>query len=193
MHAAHGAELIVGDGRTRHAKHWSKWLQYVPRIRSKFGRWHENLDPFHSNETASVAFLANAAAKAGYLALTEYVTFKRHASRGRPFRHGRCDLWMGDTVSEFSWAFEVKQHFASSRIRQDTFDNWLKHAHDDAKSVDRNEADDRVGCLIMVPGETALQDPHYSDHFDMVCSSSDFAFRVGGGMSTVWLAFKVVD
>ncbi|WP_064818027.1 hypothetical protein [Rhizobium phaseoli] len=101
---------------------------------------------------------------------------------------------MADTASECSWAFEVKQHFASSKIRQDTFDKLLRHAYDDAKSVDRGEADDRVGCLIMVPGETALEDPQHTHHFDTLCSSSaDFAFRVGGGISGVWLAFKVVD
>jgi hypothetical protein len=186
-------KTLAGDKRTREVKHWTEWLRNVPKIRQKFCRWTDDFDPFHSNEAASVAVLANAAAKAGYLAHTEYVALKRHPSRGRPFRRGRCDLWIADVESEVSWAFEVKQHFAAAKIRQSTFDARLEWARKDAKDVDRDEADLRVGCLIAVPGQHILQTQDLVEHFDSLCSQADVAFRIGGGVGAIWLAFAFVD
>jgi hypothetical protein len=188
-----GIRTLTGDGRTREVKHWTQWLRRVPEIRRKFCRWTEDFDPFHSNEAASVAVLANAAAKAGYLAHTEYVALKRHPSRGRPFRQGRCDLWIADVDSNLSWAFEVKQHFAAAKIRQSTFDAHLERARQDANDVDRHEADLRVGCLIVVPGLHFEQTPDLIGHFDKLCSQADVAFRIGGGVGSVWLAFAFVS
>ena len=188
-----GIKTLTGDKRTREVKHWTHWLREVPRIRRKFSRWTEDFDPFHSNEAASVAVLANAAAKSGYLAHTEYVALKRHPSRGRPFRPGRCDLWIADVDRELSWAFEVKQHFAAAKIRQSTFDARLERARRDAKNVDRDEADLRVGCLIAVPGLHFEQTPDLIEHFDGLCSQADVAFRIGGGVGAIWLAFAFVN
>lgn len=185
--------VLAGDARTSDFKHWMTWLRRVPAIRRKFCRWAEDFDPFHFNEAASVAVLANAAAQAGYLAHTEYVAFKRHMTRGRPFRQGRCDLWIADVDRGLSWAFEVKQHFAAARIRQSTFDARLKRAQNDARQVDRNEADRRVGCLIAVPGHSMLQTQELIEHFDKLCGSADIAFRIGGGIGAIWLAFVFVD
>lgn len=184
---------LAGDGRTREARHWSEWLRRVPAIRRQFCRWADDFDPFRSNEAASVAVLANAASRAGYLAHTEYVALKRHAMRGRPFRPGRCDLWVADVESQTSWAFEVKQHFAAAKIRETTFRGRLDLARRDARAVDRDEADRRVGCLIAVPGEHVVQTSELITHFDGLCEEADVAFRIGGGVGSVWLAFVFVD
>lgn len=183
---------LAGDGRTREVKHWTEWLRRVPAIRRKFCRWSDDFDPFHSNEAASVAVLANAAAQAGYLAHTEYVALKRHPTRGRPFRPGRCDLWVADVDNEISWAFEVKQHFAAAKIRQGTFDARLERARRDANQVDRDEADRRAGCLIAVPGHNTVQTQELVAHFDGLCAHADVAFRIGGGVGSIWLAFAFV-
>lgn len=185
--------ILAGDARTREVKQWVDWLKRVPAIRRKFKRWAEDFDPFHSNEAASVAVLAIAAAQAGYLAHTEYVAFKRHLTRGRPFRQGRCDLRVADVENGVSWAFEVKQHFAAARIRQSTFDDRLERARLDAKEVDGEEADRRVGCLIVVPGHGMIQTNDIVDHFDGLCTHADVAFRIGGGVGSIWLAFKFVN
>lgn len=186
-------KTLAGDGRTRELKHWIEWLRRVPAIRRKFCRWADDFDPFHSNEAASVAVLANAAARAGYLAHTEYVALKRHATRGRPFRQGRCDLWVADVESQISWAFEVKQHFAAAEIRQATFDVRLERARRDANDVDREEADRRVGCLIAVPRQGTMQTEKLVEHFDGLCAHADVAFRIGGGVGAIWLAFAFVS
>ncbi len=184
---------LAGDGRTREAKHWSEWLRRVPAIRRQFHQWADNFDPFRSNEAASVAVLANAASRAGYLAHTEYVALKRHVTRGRPFRPGRCDLWIAHVASETSWAFEVKQHFAAAKIRETTFRARLDLARRDAQCVDRDEADRRVGCLITVPSERVVQTAELVAHFDELCKRADVAFRISGGVGSVWLAFAFVD
>lgn len=192
MTSYRGIKLLAGDGRTREAKHWTEWLRYVPSIRRKFSQWSDDFDPFRFNEAASVAVLANAASKAGYLAHTEYVAVKRHVTRGKPFRNGRCDLWVADVASGASWALEVKQHFAAARIRQETFQQRLERARRDAMSVHRDEADRRVGCLIMVPGVGVTETKPLLEHFDMLCKDAELAFRLGGGKGAIWLAFAFV-
>lgn len=184
--------LLVGDQRKREIKHWSKWLKAVPVIQRKFRSWNEEFNPFEWNEAASVAVLAIAASKAGYLAHTEYVTSKRHETRGKPFRHGRCDLWVADVETQLSWAFEFKQQSAASKLRPGTFNKRLARACRDARAVDRSEADSRVGCLILASGNNAASDRGLVDHFDNLCTAADVAFRIGH-TSPVWLAFTVVD
>lgn len=183
---------LKGDGRTLEVKHWTEWLRRVPRIRRKFRKWGEGFDPFDFNEAASVAVLANAASQAGYLAHTEYIALKRHASRGRPFRQGRCDLWVADIQSQTSWAFEFKQHFASDRIKPATFNERLARAYRDAKDLDHNEADRRSGCLIIVPRDSTGRTEDLIGHFDGLCDTADVAFRIGDGTSAIWFAFKFV-
>jgi hypothetical protein len=68
-----GVTILTGDQRTREAKHWPTWLGKVPEVRRRFHAWSDNFDPFHYNETPSVAALANAATLAGFVAQTEYV------------------------------------------------------------------------------------------------------------------------
>ncbi|MBO9100837.1 MULTISPECIES: hypothetical protein [unclassified Rhizobium] len=185
-----GLHLLKGDGRTTEVKLLKEWLRRVPSIRRKFMKWADDFDPFAYNEAASVAVLSNAASKAGYLAHTEYVAMKRHSTQGRPFRNGRCDLWVADAYSELSWAFEFKQHFAYGNIRQGTFDNWLERAKKDARALDYFEADYRVGCLILCPRRDLAIDDDLIARFDTLCTVADIAFRIGSGDTAIWLAFK---
>jgi hypothetical protein len=193
MREHRSVKLLAGDRRTREVRHWAEWLRRVPAIRRKFYRWSEDFDPFHSNEAASVAVLANSAAQAGYLAHTEYVALKRHASRGRPFRQGRCDLWVAEVAEEISWAFEVKQHFAAAGLRRGTFEAKLDRAWRDARDVDREEADRRVGCLVTVPRSDVKPDAEFIAHVDELNADADAAFRIAGRMGPVWLTFRIVD
>jgi hypothetical protein len=93
-----------------------------------------------------------------------------------PFRAGRCDLWIADVKREISWACEFKQHFAAARIRQPTFDARLERARNDAKQLHKDGADRRVGCLIVVPGQSTLQTRDLIEHFDELCQSAHIAF-----------------
>lgn len=137
--------LLTGDGRRREIRLWQVWLAHVPAIRTSFYNFTDGFDPLHSNETASVAVLANAAALAGFLSNTEYVARKRHTTSGRAYRPGRCDLWIADVKSQTSWALEFKQHRGAAGLRQSTFEKRIDHALKDAKSVDQSEGDRRAG------------------------------------------------
>ncbi|WP_417612110.1 hypothetical protein [Parasphingorhabdus sp.] len=183
--------MIVGDRRTLEAKHWSKWFGKISIIRQRFCDWSDDFDPFHFNETSSVAALANAATLAGFVSQTEYILDKRHSTRGRPWRRGRGDLWIADNESEFCWVFEAKQHFAATGIREDTFDKHLRLAMTDAEAIDREEADRRFGCLIVVPSAKANHEI-LSERMDHLAKSADFAFRLDGNSGPIWLAFSLV-
>lgn len=183
---------LSGDGRGVEFRQWSHWLARVPAIRRSFIRWSEDFDPLRFNEAASVALLANAASKAGYLALTEYVAFKRRKVRGRPFRQGRCDLWVADSKNERSWAFEFKQHFCFGNVRADTIHQKLDAAVRDADEVDKNEGDKRFGCLILGARNDIRPTRSFIERVDGVMAEMPMAFRINGGCGPAWLAFKEV-
>lgn len=186
-----GVTMLAGDLRTREAKHWSAWMGKVPKIRNRFHSWSDDFDPFHFNETSSVAALANAATLAGFVAQTEYVLDKRHTTRGRPWRRGRGDLWIADNDSGCCWVFEAKQHFAATNIREQTFCQHLRRAFEDARGVDRDEADQRVGCLIVAPRMDAKRE-ELGQRIDDYVVSTDFAFRIDGSLGPIWICFKLV-
>jgi len=87
----------------------------------------------------------------------------------------------------------LSRSLRQQKIRQTTFDAQLERARLDAKDVNREEADRRVGCLVMVPGQATLQTQELVDHFDGLCARADIAFRIGGGVGSVWLAFAFVE
>lgn len=186
-----GVTILTGDQRTKEAKHWPTWLGKVPEVRRRFHAWSDDFDPFHYNETSSVAALANAATLAGFVAQTEYVLDKRHTTRGRAWRRGRGDLWLADNQSGCCWVFEAKQHFAATQIRASTFDQHLQRACRDARGIDRDEADQRVGFLIVVPRTDARLDD-LGPRMDELAMRSDFAFRIDGALGPIWLALNIV-
>lgn len=191
-HISRGLVALAGDGRTIEFRHWAKWLARVPSIRRDFIRWSEDFDPLRFNEAASVAVLANAASKAGYLAHTEYVAIKRHSTRGRPFRQGRCDLWIANVQEERSWAFEFKQHFCFANARAETLNAKLEIAVRDAVEVHSDEADLRVGCLVVGARDDVNCNERFTGHIDDIMAEMPLAFRINGGLGPVWLAFKAV-
>ena len=52
---------------------------------------------------------------------------------------------------------------------------------------------DGFGCLIVVPGQSTMQTKDLVEHFDGLCVDADVAFRIGGGLGAIWLAFAFVD
>lgn len=184
--------ILSGDGRTRKFQLLEKTLKEIPRVRKRFLASLYRFDPLWVNETASVGVLANAASTAGYLALTEYLLRKRDRSRGRPYRSGRCDLWIADPKREFCCAFEFKQYFAPPGIRQGTFEQKLTRAQNDAKRLPEGEGDHRLGGLILVPDEPGTFSPAAIEHIDSLCATSDISFRVGQPHGPVWFAFREV-
>jgi len=185
--------MLAGDGRTIERRHWEKWLGKVPAIRRSFIRWSEDFDPLRYNEAASVAALANAASKAGYLALTEYIAQKRHATRGRPFRQGRCDLWVANVAEARCWAFEFKQHFCFSNVREDTLHGWLERAVQNARDLDKSEADERLGALIVGARHDVECGDDVIKRLDDIMAGMPLAYRIDGGCGPAWLAFESVD
>lgn len=187
---------LKGAREFNEARLWKKWIAQIPEIRSAFQQYMTGWDPLHLNELASVGVLVNAASQAGFLSLMEYVAYKRAPTRGRPFRSGRCDLWIADSKKNVSWAFELKQYFAKSGTRSSTFKKKMEAAIRDSKNVDKNEATKRVACLIIVPDEDAMQGAEMERRFDDLCKLCDdvhLAFRVGGGLGAVWFAFSFVE
>jgi hypothetical protein len=188
-----GLAILAGDARTIEYRHWGKWLGKVPSIRRRFIRWSDAFDPLRYNEAATVAALANAASNAGYLALTEYVAQKRHHTRGRPFRHGRCDLWVADVSEDRSWAFEFKQHFCFANVREDTLHARLKRAVKNARELDQDEADERFGALIVGAREDVKCSDDFIARVDKIMAGMPLAYRIAGGCGPAWLAFESVD
>lgn len=178
-------KALTGDKRRREAALWKAWMDEIPGIRREFNDWLPDMDPFGYNEAATAGMLANAASKAGLLSLTEYVMTKRHSTRGRPFRRGRGDLWLGDSASQVCWGFEFKQRRARPGLREDTFDGYLELCRSDACALHDDEADWKVGGLVLLGKDF---DTAAIDRIDSYCSHADFSYRIGG-LFPVWLCF----
>lgn len=187
-------ECLRADGRRREAQRWPRWLEHVAEIQDSFLDWMEGLDPLRFNETASVAVLANAATLAGYLTLTEYAELKRDLGRGKPFRAGRCDLWIADPhpTRPFCWGMEVKKHFGAKGTLQPTVNSKLAKSLEDAKRLQRSESDQRVGCLLLSPREDVECTEEVQSHFDSLClgTSADLIYRVSGKAGRTWILFQ---
>lgn len=152
----------------------------------------DDFDLFNYNEMCSVSALSNAAALAGFVTQTEYVLTKHGLTQGRPKRNGRCDLWLGDLDSKYSWGFEAKQHFAVGGLRDCTFNKHLDNAANDAKTLNKNEADRLVGLLIVTP-HTDADVGLLSSRMNEISTQADFIFRIDRELRPIWLAFKIID
>lgn len=107
--------LVNGDARTTEFRVWSEWMAKAAFLFDRHLSLWDDDDPFSYNETASVAFLASAAALAGHVALAECCTEKLSAAADtakarKRKRHGRGDLWLYTEKS--GWAFEFKQRLS---------------------------------------------------------------------------------
>lgn len=178
------------DQRRREAELWRPWLNRVPRIRRQFADVIEGDDPLLYNETASVSVLAGAATRAGYLALAEYSSEKRGAGRGRPYRKGRCDLWISTPIAERSWSFEVKQLFCRDGVRKATLESALEQACNDARAVDAFEADQRYGALLFTAAEGCRL---YPDKVIERMPDATFVVCFEGKLQPAWLVLRCLD
>jgi hypothetical protein len=94
-------EMLTGKEHGPEFRLWSSWVATAAKMRRGWIRSAPTDDPFAYNETASLSFLACAAGRAGFLALADYCTPKRHSS------NGRCDFWLA--AERYEWVFEFKQ------------------------------------------------------------------------------------
>ena len=178
---------MSGDRRSREARLWAPWLRQLPRLRRQFANRFD-FDPLRYNETASVGLLATAAGRAGFLTLTEYVADKRAPGRGRPYRDGRCDLWLGHAESGAAWAIEFKQLFCAARCRPATLEGQLRLACEDAWQVDAVEGR-RFGALIVSGWLDDALPVATVKTIEELAAGTTYSCRVGGGSSPVWLLF----
>lgn len=121
------------DKRRRESELWPTWMNAAAKLASAFHNDAFEDDPFCYGETASVGFLATAAAKAGYLALPEFAVPKIGAKDRRRRARGRSDLWL-QMKTERDWWFEFKQHFISRGSDRDLQRAW-ENAEKCAKQV----------------------------------------------------------
>ncbi|WP_447753333.1 hypothetical protein [Sphingopyxis fribergensis] len=180
---------MKADARRHEATIWARWLGKVPQMRRAFAQAIDD-DPLLYNETASVGVLASAAARAGMLALAEYSATKRGDGRGRPHRHGRCDLWLCDPAAEISWAFEFKQLFCAPSPRRGTIAAALDRACADARKVHPLEADRCFGALLISAREGQALAPGAIERIEAVASGASFACKLGGGKLPVYLIMR---
>ncbi len=146
--------FISGDKTTAEFKIWSKWLRKAGVLFDRYIDCVDEDDPFAYNETASVAFLASAAALAGHIALAEYSVTKIEAAKAdrRKLRdrerHGRGDLWL-HAEGQY-WAFEFKQRNSVGVSRADgRLGSLFGKAVDCARQVNRKQEGTPVAGLVV--------------------------------------------
>ena len=165
----------------------SRWFRQVGQIRQRFARcMSTDFDPLGSNETASVGFLAAAASRSGLLTLTDYVSIKRGWEARIPYRLGRCDLWVADPRRQISWAFEFKQGLIGRGARVAKLGKLLDQACSDATRLDRLEADNRFGALV-IGFYNGTQSENYEDDLREISARTSYCCRIGGGAAPVWI------
>lgn len=178
--------LVLSDARTLEHRVWPSWLREVGRSRLEFDRF-TGTDPL-SNETASVAVLAAAAARAGLLTSAEYACGKHQQDRRRHLRNGRADLWVGSPGHRFAWAFEAKQVHCRPGVRLDTLEKAMDRAVRDADDLDGWEADRFYGLLIATFAENE-DCARAEERLTLLAGSCWFAWRCDG-RRPAWLLFR---
>lgn len=146
--------FVCGEKESAEFRSWSKWLKKAGVLFDRYIDCVDDDDPFAYNETASVAFLASAAALAGHSALAEYSVTKIEAAKAdrRKLkdreRHGRGDLWL-HADGEF-WAFEFKQRNSVGLSRANgRLESLFKEAENCATQVNRKREGIPVAGLIV--------------------------------------------
>jgi hypothetical protein len=180
------------DERTLEHRLWGAWFGTVCTIRAEFSDLQEDDDPLFYNETASVGVLASAASRSGMVALAEYSSVKRSASRGRRHRTGRCDLWVQDPRSSRAWSFEMKQCFCSASSRELGLTTKLSQACRDADAVPAFQADRRFGGLIISGDGLKPLSAKAVVNIEAVARRATYACSLGKGKAEVWLIFDDV-
>lgn len=186
---------LKGDQRTAAFKGWRPWLEAAAAL---VKRYNDELDddPFAYNETASVSLLASAAAQVGYLGLAEFGVTKGHRTDRRLAVDGRCDFWMAGRTT--NWGFEFKQYSPTDRARPSKLLDGMKKAMAAAGCLRHDEADERVGGLIVplywIDDEGDLKDA--CAVLTAFAKHCEFAWRIpapGDASGDTFLFFSIVD
>ena len=193
---------LGNDKKYREFQIWSRWIDELPKIRNLQMTW-DGFDAFRYNETCSVGAVSNAAHSADFITQLEYSTTKTRSTRGRPHFNGRVDLWIGDPISEFSWALEFKQLFVGNRSGIGCIQNRLVEAMKSARKVLISECHTKFGCLILVPFDRYENGNFEVERMDRLVVQAlamarltnrphgkALAWRVGGGNCPIWFLFK---
>lgn len=110
--------------------------------------------PWWYNERASISILAGAMWKTGNIAIEEYIINRANKRKGHG---GRCDLFIGHGfIDGHAYACEAKQASfcidnASPAVAKEIADNLLRSACEDARTIDKKEADTRLAICFLVP------------------------------------------
>jgi hypothetical protein len=171
---------------------WQRWLDEIGAVRQKFYQKFDDFDPLYYGETATVGLLANAAGRAGLLALPEFSEARIKRPGGK--RLGRHDLWLVDLKSERSWLFEFKVCWPQKGTRKPLWQTY-NHAIQCAYERPHEKSERKVAGVVYVPyglytreNFDALEDRMTAirDHADVFCKFS-------GADRPAYLAMQMID
>ncbi len=175
------------DGRLRGLiSDWDAWMvsadeQYA-RFLSRLGE-----SPFVYHEVASVGFLANAAACAGFLPVNEYDIIKLGKNDKRTKVPGRADLWFDTGPRCYSLEFKRAWLAATPKNLLDS----LNQAYDDIECVQNDESHYASAGLL-----AAVRDSHRTEKYEAFAASDevDLAYHIGPeGENGAYIFFKLKD
>ena len=177
--------IKVGDGRrTGLIADWEHWLRSADKLYRKFVDRLDGDSPFDYHEVASVGFLANAAAMAGYLPMNEYDVFKQGKSDRRTKKPGRADLWFD--VGERCYSMEFKRTRRPQTVAY--LSQRLDYAYEDIECVHKDEYHYAAACLVTV----AREKKRISVCKQFAESANvDFAYRIGPKTEPAFLFFRL--
>lgn len=177
--------IKVADGRRKGIlSDWESWLRNADKLYDRFTDRLEGDSPFDYNEVASVGFLSNAAAMAGYLPMNEYDIFKRGRSDKRTKVLGRADLWFDSGPRCYSFEFKRTRR----PVTVGYLGQRLEQAYSDVKCVDRDESHHAAACLL-----TVAREPDRIDTCRRFADSEviDAAYRIGPRDQPAFLFFQL--
>jgi len=190
-----GISVFKGDRGSAEVRFCLPWLRAASKLRQTLYADGEGFDPFSYNETAAVGHLVSAAGRAGYLALPEFTENNRRLPAGR-YRAGRCDLWLASPEQDVQWLMEFKLCKLVPGAKKGLI-TPINEAMQDVFDRDRQEAQDRWGCVIYCleePWETLDQEA--KDEFqslgrlEVLADYVDLAFRFNDDVGPAYLLMK---
>lgn len=175
---------IADARRTGILSDWEAWLRRADQLYERFTDRLEGDSPFDYHEVASVGFLSNAAAMAGYLPMNEYDVFKRGRSDKRTKVPGRADLWF-DTGPR-CYSFEFKRTRRPATIGY--LGQRLEQAFSDVNCVARDESHYAAACLLTVARDPArIETCRHFAASEMI----DVAYTIGPRSEPAFLFFRL--
>jgi hypothetical protein len=177
--------LKIGDGRRKLLiSDWETWLKSADQLYKRFVERLDGDSPFDYHEVASVGFLANAAAMAGYLPMSEYDVFKRGKSDKRVKEPGRADLWFD--AGNQCYSFEFKR--TRRPVTPAYLEARLDYAYEDIECVHKDEYHYAAACLVTV----ARDKKRIGVCEDFAQSPEvDFAYQIGPTAEPAFLFFRL--